>query len=109
MSLTRLWRWLTDDHVVLTDPAVERYFARCTACGRVWMHYWACVTAEDRRRGRRVGCPCGNLRCRIVVLPEWQAAWYVLSRWLWRRVLRRERYWDPRLPARRGWHGGWHG
>ena len=102
-TIKRAWIWLVDDHVILADPHTERWFARCTACGRVFMHYWACVTAADRAKGRQVGCKCGNLRFRITQdLPVWMQAWFVLSRYLWRKVIKKERYWDPRMAAKKG-------
>ncbi len=92
--------------VVFSQPNVERYFSRCLTCGRVFPHYWACVTAADRARGRQVGCRCGGSKFRIVVLPVVVQAWYVLSRYVWRKLIWKEVFWDPRLPARRADPGG---
>lgn len=102
IMLQRFWRWLMDDHVIFTEPNLERYFARCTSCGRVFHHYWGCVTAADREKGRRVGCPCGGTKMRLCNIPVWQQAWFVCSRYVWRKLIRREVYWDPRLIVKRG-------
>lgn len=99
--LTAFWTWLTDDHVVFSEPGIDRVFARCTMCGRVFMHYWGCVTKEDRLKGRRVGCPCGGLKMRIAPVPFWQQAWFVLSRYVWKKLIRKDPYWDPRLALQR--------
>lgn len=85
--------------VMFVSPGIERYFARCTNCGRVFMHYWGCVTAADRENGRQVGCKCGGMKMRIMRLPVAQQAWFLLTRLVWRKWIRRERYWDPRMPA----------
>lgn len=98
-KLHNLWLVLTfrAGPVLFTTPGVERYFARCTACGRVFMHYWGCVTADDRAKGRQVGCKCGNLKMRISHLPVWQEGWFLLSRYVWRKLIRRQAFWDPRM------------
>lgn len=84
--------------MVLTTPEVARYFLRCDSCGRVFMHYWACKPANEPGR---VGCPCGGLQVRQAVLPEWQAAYYVLTRYVWRKLILGRTYWDPRMAERR--------
>lgn len=101
-SLIRLWQVITfsTGKVMFTEPGVERYFARCISCGRVFMHYWGCVTAADRDRGRRVGCKCGGLKFRMMNIPKYQQAWFMISRYVWRKLIRKEQYWDPRLVAR---------
>lgn len=101
-TLQRFWTWLTDEHVIFSDPHVHRYFARCCGCGRVYCHYWGCVTAADRAKGRRVGCPCGSLKMRIARVPVLAQAWFVLSRLVWRKWIRREVYWDPRIASKVG-------
>ncbi len=95
--LRRAWQFLTDDHVVGTTPEVHRHFLRCENCGRVFMHFWGCKEAHERGR---LGCPCGGIKARIAAIPEWLAAYYVITRYLWRKVLLRKRYWDPRFPSR---------
>lgn len=103
-KLRHLWLLLTfrTGPVLFQSPNTERYFARCTGCGRVFMHYWACVTAADRQQGRRVGCPCGCMKMRITNIPVWQQAWFLFSRYLWRKLIWRERFWDPRLVSKVG-------
>lgn len=95
--MTRLWHWLTDTHVVFTSPEVQRVFLRCDSCRRVFCHYWGFKEAHE---GGRMGCPCGGIKARPCQIPEWQAAYYVLSRLLVRKLLLRKRYWDPRFPLR---------
>ena len=34
-------------------------------------------------------------------IPVWQQAWFVLSRYLWRKVLHKELFWDPRMVVKR--------
>lgn len=93
----RWWSWLWSDRVVFTTPEVHRYFLRCEGCRRVFCHYWGCKEADE---AGRVGCPCGSQKARIAAIPEWLAAYYVLSRFLVRKLILRKRYWDPRFPAR---------
>lgn len=85
------------DHVLFSSPGVHRYFARCTTCGRVFMHYWGCVTAAHRAQGRQVGCVCGASEMKVCLLPVWQQAWFLLSRFVWRKIVKQEVYWDPRV------------
>lgn len=95
--LCELWAcWRDPNRVFFSDP-YERYFARCTSCGRVFMHYWACVSREHREKRLQVGCPCGGTRMRIGNLPQWQQVWFMLSRYVWRKVVKRQTYWDPRM------------
>jgi len=95
--LTRFWTWLTDDHVVLASGTAWRHFMRCDTCGRVFYHFWGCT--ED---ASAIGCRhCGGIRARMCRLPEWHAAWLVLSCYVWRKLIRRKTYWDPRMPTRK--------
>lgn len=108
--IAELWRAYRDpSYVPFSVPAVQsgetryavnRYFSRCTTCGRVFCHYWGCVTAKDREEGRQVGCLCGGMEMRVCKLPTWQEAYFLLSRYLWRKVWKRETYWDPRVIER---------
>lgn len=84
-------------HVLFSSPGVHRHFARCTTCGRVFMHYWGCVTAADRAKGRQVGCKCGGTEMKVCVLPVWQQIWFLFSRYLWRKIVKQEERWDPRV------------
>lgn len=83
---------------VWSSPDVARTFLRCDGCGRIFMHYWACKLAHEPGQ---VGCRCGGKQARDTQLPEWQAAYYVLSRYVWRKLILRRTYWDPRLPTRK--------
>jgi hypothetical protein len=96
-----VWTWLRDDHVVGTSPEIARYFLRCQSCQRIYRHYWGCVTAAEARAGERVGCKCGTMKAGITVIPEWQAALFVSACFIWRKLIRKKLYWDPRMPARR--------
>lgn len=96
--LIRAWTWISDDHVVFATPEVARTFLRCDSCGRVFMHYWACKPASEPGQ---VGCPCGSRQARTTRVPEWQAAWLVLSRYVWRKLVLKRTYWDPRMPIRK--------
>lgn len=83
--------------VAFTTPDVGRIFLACERCGRVVPHYkvYAARTATSWR-----SCPCGHGVYRYRHLPEWQAAWWVLSRYVWRRLVCRQASWDPRVPVR---------
>lgn len=98
-ALKQCWQWLTDEHVIFTSSTVHRHFARCLGCGRIYCHYWGCVTAVDRAKGRRVGCKCGCLHMRISQVPFLVQAWFVLSRYVWRKLIKKETFWDPRIAA----------
>ena len=95
--LQRVWTWLTYDHVVGTSPEVHRHFLRCENCGRTFRHYWGCREPDETGR---IGCPCGGMKARIVALPEWKAAYFVIGCYVWRKLIRGRRYWDPRFPTR---------
>lgn len=98
LLVREVWKGLFDSqHVLFSVPNINRYFARCTTCGRVFMHYWGIVTAADRAKGRQVGCVCGASEMKVCKLPVWQQAWFLLSRYIWRKLVRREVYWDPRV------------
>jgi len=96
--LLQYWTWLTDDRTAFASADVARDFFRCTTCRRVFMHYWACKPAGEPGR---VGCRCGGKEARMVLIPEWHAAWLVLSRYVWRKLICGRTYWDPRFPARK--------
>jgi len=96
-QLKRFWTWLTDDHAVFTTATVERHFLRCGTCGRVVPHYWVCKPVGDTGR---VGCTCGGIHVRQARIPEWRAAYYVLSRYVVRKLILGKVYWDPRMPTR---------
>jgi len=96
--LATFWTWLTDSHTVFTTPEVDRRFLRCDSCGRTVMHYWVCKPVGEPGRA---GCPCGGIHVRTAHIPEWKAAWFVLSRLVVRKWLLGKPYWDPRMPERR--------
>lgn len=95
----KVWTWLTDDHVVGTDPTIARFFMRCQQCGRIYRHYWGCIPPGETGQ---IGCRCGSLKAGLTRVPEWQAAWLLLCCYVWRRLVLKKTYWDPRMPARHG-------
>ena len=92
------WKYKPNGIAVLSTPDVGRTFLRCKACGRVVMHYWVCKAVGETGR---TGCPCGGIHVGPVRIAEWRAAWYVLSRLVWRKWILHKPYWDPRMPERR--------
>lgn len=108
--VAEVWGGMTDPtYVLFSSPPytlagkkyeIQRHFARCRTCGRVFMHYWGCVTASDREKGRQVGCKCGGDEMKVCILPVWQQVWFLFSRYLWRKVWKNEQFWDPRLAER---------
>lgn len=92
-----IWKYRPDGIAVFSTPDVSRTFLRCRSCGRVVMHYWVSKRVGDTGR---TGCPCGGIHVGPARIPEWQAAWYVLSRLVWRKWLLKKPFWDPRMPER---------
>lgn len=85
---------------VLTTPDVDRVFIACDRCQRVMPHYR--VYGRVVRRITDGLCRCGGATFRPMRIPEWRAAWWVLVvGWLWRKTIRKELEWDPRMPVRR--------
>lgn len=85
--------------VAFTTPEVGRVFITCQGCARVMPHY--------RVYGRKVTkptdgvCACGGSFFRPTRLPEWKAMlWVLVVGWIWRKTIRREVEWDPRMPLR---------
>lgn len=84
---------------VFATADMGRIFIACQECRKVMPHY--------RIYGRRVTkatdgrCQCGSTTFKPIRLPEWKAAlWVVGVGWLWRKTIRKEREWDPRMPIR---------
>jgi hypothetical protein len=85
------------ERTAFTTPDVARVFIACDRCHRVKPHY----AVYGKKASRSNLCKCGNNQYRPVHLPEWQAAlWVLVVGWFWRKVLRRESEWDPRMPIR---------
>lgn len=85
------------DKVAFTTPGVDRVFLACDRCQRTVPHY----RVYGRRQTTPGMCRCGCSQFRPTILPEWAAAWWVLGvGWLWRKTIRREVDWDPRMPIR---------
>lgn len=93
-----LKRLVDRETVAFATPGVDRIFIACDRCGRVMPHYRAYPPLDEPASGR---CVCGTGVYRYAHLPEWQAAWWVLSCYVWRRLLRGKAQWDPRIPMRR--------
>lgn len=93
------WRaWRDPTRVAFATDDVQRIFIACRTCGRVQPHYRAYPPPGSPETGR---CPCGSIDYRPVRLAEWRAAWWVLVvGWFWRKTIKHERQWDPRMPWR---------
>lgn len=92
------WTWLADDHVLFTSPGVGRIFMRCDSCSRL-RPAWELVAKAGSLK--RLTCTCGSKFQRPTNLPAWRAFWWlIVVGWLWRKTVRRETFWDPRLPMR---------
>ena len=94
-----VWKYRPDGVALFSTPEVSRVFLRCKSCQRVVMHYWVCKPVGDT--SGRVGCPCGGIHMAPSRIPEWKAAWFVLSRLVWRKWVLKKTYWDPRMPERK--------
>ena len=82
--------------VAFTTEGIGRVFLACHACGRVIPHWKVYGRGGDGR------CRCGSNTFRPARIPEWKAAFYVLVLgWLWRKTIRKQAEWDPRMPVRR--------
>lgn len=85
-------------HVALAEGDVGRVFLGCYRCRRVMPHWRAYATHPTPTDGV---CRCGATHFRPVRIPEWQAAiWVLVVGWLWRKTIRGETQWDPRMPVR---------
>lgn len=97
--LSRLVRWLTDDHLLgERDPSVGRVFVSCHQCRRYRPMYH--IASK-----RHLRCPsCGSGELVPYRLPAWRAFWaYVICGVVWRKWMlrkREQRFWDPRMPVR---------
>jgi hypothetical protein len=94
--------WITEGPQIATPPGLLKMFCRCHGCSRVWPHWWSELTAEEfkAQKRRTLGCPCGSLKLAPCYLPTWQSVWWFCLRgWLWRKVIRQQRVWDPRMPV----------
>lgn len=90
--------WLTSGEQVHCEPGQARMFTRCIACGRIFPHWWANMTAAEAKRRGKMGCACGSIRIQPVIIPAWKSVWWFVFRgWLWRKVITRQRVWDPRM------------
>lgn len=79
---------------------LERQFAICGKCHRLFPHWWGNMTAAEQRRRGFIGCACGGTRLDIAIIPGWKAALWMAYGLIWRRLIRRKRLWDPRVPIR---------
>jgi hypothetical protein len=92
------WEWIRDDRVLFATPEVGRVFMVCTECRRVRPAYEIVMRAGTYAR---VGCACGSKTHKPSNLSQMRAAWWLLVKgYLWRKAIRRQADWDPRLPLR---------
>lgn len=87
------------DVALFATPEVGRIFLACQTCGRTVPHYRVYGRVGATKTSGR--CACGATMYRPIVLPAWKAAWWLLVvGWVWRKTMRREPEWDPRMPIR---------
>ncbi len=98
MTFTYLRDVLTNKYAVGASAEVGRVFMICAQCRRV-VPAWQLVSAKVKP-GDKIGCKCGTQNVRPAIISEWRAAYWVITSFLVRRVIRRERDYDPRLPWR---------
>lgn len=92
------WKeFFSRDYVAGTTPGVTRAFMRCKSCHAVYRHYWGCIPPGEKGQ---IGCKCGGTLAGFARLPEWQAAWWVISCYVWRKLILKKTFWDPRMPIR---------
>lgn len=88
-----------DETAVFATTSVGRIFLGCDRCRRVMPHYKAYGRYIKKKTDGM--CRCGSTVFRPTHIPEWRAAWWVLVvGWLWRKTIRKEKEWDPRMPIR---------
>jgi hypothetical protein len=86
------------ERAVFTTDDVGRVFLGCKECRRIMPHYRAYGPATKRGVGQ---CKCGSTMFRPIRIAEIRAAWWVVVvGWLWRKTIRKETLWDPRMPVR---------
>src|SRR5579864_3630606 len=79
---------------------IERQFALCHNCRRVFRHWWGNMTADELKARGFLGCPCGGVKLDIATIPGWKACLLMVHSLLWRKWVCRRRLWDPRVPVR---------
>lgn len=85
--------------VAFTSPGMGRIFIACDRCHRIMPHYR--VYGRVVKRPTDGLCKCGGALFRPRRINEVAAAWWVLVvGWLWRKTIRKEEEWDPRMPIR---------
>lgn len=83
--------------VLFTAPGVERYFIACASCGRTVPHY----QVYGKKAHVRGLCTCGGSTFKPRTLSVVAAAWWLLVvGWMWRKTIRKQKEWDPRMPIR---------
>jgi len=82
---------------MFATPEVGRFFLGCRRCARVVPHYRCYGSQAEPGMGR---CRCGFYEYSPMAIPEWKAAWWVLSRLVWRKWILKRDMWDPRIPVR---------
>lgn len=85
--------------VAFTEPGIGRVFLGCASCGRVMPHYKVYGRVVEHIRDGM--CVCGGGMFKVTRLPDWKAMWWVLVvGWFWRKTVKKEVEWDPRMPIR---------
>lgn len=87
---------------LFTSDNIQRCFARCEKCRRVYPHWQAEIRVEEYQNGQeRVGCKCGCPKLNFDVLCGWEAFYWLMIRgYLIRHLIQHRRVWDPRIPIR---------
>lgn len=85
--------------VAFSSPGVGRIFIACDRCRRVMPHYR--VYGEVVKTPADGLCKCGGAQFTPIQIAGWKAvAWVLLVGLVWRKWIRNEREWDPRMPIR---------
>ncbi len=93
----RLIALLKNNAVVgVPEGASARIFVVCNECKKVVPSWRVVGTPIPGQQG----CKCGSVKFRPSILPNYQAAWWVLVRGIALRKWRGYRQWDPRVPYR---------
>ena len=91
--LGRAWR---HEHALGASPEVGRVFLCCRECRRV-VPMWRLV---GTRPASAKGCRCGFQEMRPTHVSEITAWAFLIYGFVWRRLIRRLKDWDPRMPLR---------
>jgi len=91
---------LRGEHVLGASPDVGRVFMVCYECRRV-VPAWRLVMSEAKP-GTPIGCRCGSAHVKTATINALASGWWFFVRGLaWRKLVRRLKEWDPRVPVRK--------